>query len=433
MLKQVIFPILLCLCSLCACDDSDSNSAPAEPSPFPTEVGRRTVLIYCAAQNDLGATNRYGSSNWTKDSLELVAGKHFIDEKDRLLVFVDDAFYPRLYRFQANIHPQLVYQWGYEANSSNPATLYDVLTRVKEQFTAQEYGLTMWSHADGWIPSSNTNYATSPLSFGVDVGEGGNLSNNSSADGKLGAQMNISDMANAIKQSGLHFKYIFFDACLMQCVESGYDLREVTDYVVASPISIASNGAYYTHILERGLFSENPCDIAQTYYEDVSSEELQKEYDDFGIVISALKTSELDPLAKILREALQDVDFEAYPKLSGAHAYHVYSSYYYYRPHYFDMRSALRHLLPEQRFEEVDKALSRAIPFFAATQRYWVGPSYIYPAQYHHLDATECCGVSMFIPQQIYTQNASRSSYGDHNESYRLTSWAQAIGKGREE
>jgi hypothetical protein len=94
-------------------------------------VGRRTVLIYCAAQNNLGATNRYGSSNWTKDSLELVAGKHFIDEKDRLLVFVDDAFYPRLYRFQANIHPQLVYQWGYEANSSNPATLYDVLTRVK--------------------------------------------------------------------------------------------------------------------------------------------------------------------------------------------------------------------------------------------------------------------------------------------------------------
>lgn len=433
MLKQVIFPLLLCLCSLCACDDNNSDTLPAEPSPFPTEAGRRTVLIYCVAQNDLGALNSWGSSNWTKDSLELVAGKHFINERDRLLVYVDDAFNPRLYRIQANANPQLVYRWGYDANSSNPATLHDVLARVKERFPAQEYGLTMWSHADGWIPSSNTNYSMSPLSFGIDVGEGGNILKNSSADGKLGAQMNIPDMANAIKQSGLHFKYIFFDACLMQCIESGYELREVTDYVVASPISIASNGAYYTHMLERGLFSENPCDIAQTYYEDVSSDELQKEYDDFGIVISALKTSELNPLAQVLREALQDVDFKASPNLTGAHAYHVYSTYYWYRPHYYDMRSALRTLLPAQRFEEVDKALSKAVPFFAATQRYWVAPSYIYPAQYHHLDATECCGVSMFFPQQIYTQNASRCEYGDHNESYLLTSWAQAIGKGRGE
>lgn len=431
MLKQVIFPILLCLCSLCACDDSDSNSAPAGPSPFPTEVGRRTVLIYCAAQNSLGYTSYSGTNNWTKDSTELAAGKHFIAEDDRLLVFVDDAHHPRMYRFSADRAPQLVSQWGMDVNSSNPSILKDVLTRVKERFPADEYGLCMWSHADGWIPSSNTHYSMSPLSFGIDVGSDGSMRTDKTSDNQtLGAQMNIPDMANAIMQSGLHFKYIFFDACLMQCVESGYELREATDYIIASPISIASAGAYYTHLLERGLFANNPCDIAQTYYEDVTSEELQSDYDDFGIVISALKTSELPALAKVVGEELKNVDFAAYPNLEEAHAYNVYTSQYYYRPHYYDMRSALRHLLTADAFARVDNALSRALPFFAATQKYWVGPS---GYAYNHINALDCCGLSMFFPQKEYADNASRCIYGNHNETYRATAWARAIGKGREE
>ena len=427
-----IFPLLFLLLGILSCHDDKSETILPNP---PVETARRTVLIYCAAQNSLGVSGTYYKSAWTEDSLELAAGKHFISDDDRLLVFVDDAYHPRLYRFRADAAPELVWQWGYDANSANPATFKDVLLRVKERFPAEEYGLSMWSHADGWLPSSNTNYSKartlptlSPLSFGIDVGTNGNMHSDHTSNNKdLGAQMNITDMAVAIRESGLHFTYIFFDACLMQCIEVAYELRDVTDYLIASPISIAAAGAYYTHMLERGFFSANPTDIAKTYYEDVTSEELARVYDDFGIVISALKTKELDALAAAVRTALADIDFSAYPDLTDAHAYHVYSYNYYYRPHYYDMRSALRHLLTDAQFAPVEAALTRATAFYAATHKYWVGPR---DSDYHSLALSECCGVSMFFPQKAYADNASRCDFGNHNETYRSTSWAHAIGKG---
>ena len=428
-----IFPLLFLLLGILSCHDDKSETTLPNP---PVETARRTVLIYCAAQNSLGVSGTYYKSAWTEDSLELAAGKHFISDDDRLLVFVDDAYHPRLYRFRADATPELVWQWGYDANSANPATFKDVLLRVKERFPAEEYGLSMWSHADGWLPSSNTNYSKartlptlSPLSFGIDVGTNGNMHSDHTSNNKdLGAQMNITDMAVAIRESGLHFTYIFFDACLMQCIEVAYELRDVTDYIIASPISIAAAGAYYTHMLERGFFSANPTDIAKTYYEDVTSEELARVYDDFGIVISALKTKELDALAAAVRTALADIDFSAYPDLTDAHAYHVYSYNYYFRPHYYDMRSALRHLLTDAQFAPVEAALTRATAFYAATHKYWVGPR---DSDYHSLALSECCGVSMFFPQKEYADNASRCDFGNHNETYTQTAWAKAIGKGK--
>lgn len=425
--------LLLLLLLLLSCHNDKPEATLPE---LPTETARRTVLLYCAAQNSLGYSSRYYKSAWTEDSLELVAGKHFISDDDRLLVFVDDASHPRLYRFRADADPELVLQWGYDANSTSPTTFKEVLTRVKEHFPAQEYGLCMWSHADGWVPSSNTNYTRSalnaqptisPLSFGIDVGESGDMRTDMSGDGiTLGAQMNIADMAKAIQDSELHLTYIFFDACLMQCVEVAYELRNVTDYLIASPISIAAAGAYYTHQLEHGFFSVNPTDIAKTYYEDVTSNELAQAYDDFGIVISTIKTSEMDALAEAVRAALVDVDFTTYPDLTTAHAYHVYSYNYYYRPHYYDMRSALRHLLTDEQFAPVDEAITRATAFYAATHKYWVGPR---NNDYHNI-TSDCCGISMFFPQKEYATNASRCDFGNHNETYRSTSWAHAIGKG---
>ena len=156
---------------------------------------------------------------------------------------------------------------------------------------------------------------------------------------------------------------------------------------------------------------------------------MQYKDDDFGIVISVLKTSELPALAQVVGEGLKNVDFSAYPDLGSAHAYHVYTSLYYYRPHYYDMRSALHCLLTEEAFAKAEVALTRAIPFFAATHKYWVGPS---SNAYYNIDASDCCGVSMFVPQKIYADNASKCIFGNHNLSYTATAWAKAIGKGGE-
>ena len=108
----------------------------------------------------------------------------------------------------------------------------------------------MWSHADGWIPATNTEYARGrmrPFSFGIDTGTA-DMGNDA-----RGTQMDIDDMAAAIAAAGVRLRYIFFDACLMQNVEVAYALRNVTDYVVAAPMSIPAAGADYTHQLQAGL------------------------------------------------------------------------------------------------------------------------------------------------------------------------------------
>ena len=42
-------------------------------------------------------------------------------------------------------------------------------------------------------------------------------------------QIDITDFAEGIKMSGLHFDYILFDDCYMASIEAIYDLRYLND------------------------------------------------------------------------------------------------------------------------------------------------------------------------------------------------------------
>ena len=190
-------------------DDADENKDPEVPQD--TAKVRRTVLMYVSAQNSLG----YRDFN-EQDSIEIVNGRKFIKENDRLLVYMDDENDPRIYRYTASKStPEVVRTWDKDVNSSSPEILEEVLKWTKAQYPAEEYGMVMWSHSDGWLPSTNKDYgssSSSTLSFGIDVGENGNMMYDKDNNGKIGAQMDIEDMATAIHNSGIHFKYIFFDS-----------------------------------------------------------------------------------------------------------------------------------------------------------------------------------------------------------------------------
>ena len=419
-----IFQFALCALLLATCSDNDStHEPPAPPAPIPGEtpmpIAKRTVLIYCVAQNDLGI------SAWRNDSTEIANGASFVGEDDRLLVYVDDARLPRLYLFTAEADAQLVYQWADDRYSTNPEQLKSVVQRVAQYFPAEEYGLVCWSHSDGWLPSTNTDYSMSPMGFGIDVGANGSMSSNYDTHGKMGSQMNISAMAKAIEESGTHFRYIFFDSCLMQCIESCFDLRYATDYVVASPMPIPYDGAYYTHMIEDGLFADSVERIADTYFHDVST--MTTLYDDYGLVISTVKTDELDALAATIKGALASINWDAtYPDMKEVDCYYRYLYDYYYRPHYYDLQSSIKHLCSASDYEVVCQQLSKVVSNMKATPRFWVGPYY---NNYAYIDTDNCCGISMFVPQEAYARNAHLCIYGNHNETYKQTEWARAIGK----
>ncbi|MBR1593478.1 MAG: hypothetical protein IJ659_01720 [Alloprevotella sp.] len=391
---------------------------------LPRKEGRRTVLIYQCAQNSLGYYNYH-----RQDSLELMDGLRYLDKSDRLLVFTDDGKgAPRLYRYMAGKkEPQLLRTWDGPVDASDPAVLQEVLTWTREHFPAAEYGLVLWSHADGWLPSTNTDYAAvRPRSFGVDVGPGGSMASDRDANGRLGTQMDISAMAEAIAGSGLHAKYIFFDACMMQTLEVAYELRRVTDYIVASPIATPVSGAFYTHMLRSGLFSDDPADIARTFYADVVEDAaVAPRYGGYGLVVSCLKTEGMESLAEATRQVLPFASLMGHtsPDMSGVQSYYPYVSSYFYRPHAYDAQDAMRCLLPEAQYNAWCEALSRVVVYKAASSQVWVGPSSF---TYYTVDAAHTCGVSMFVPQARYADNAANCAFGDHNENFRHTAWYAA-------
>ncbi len=420
-LTYLLTAAAVCLFSSCHHDTAEQQ--------LPDYSSGRTVLVYMAAQNSLGS-GKYHQS----DSLEIMNGADYIPQNGRLLMFIDDNRLPRLYEVTKGAKaPRLVRQWSTDVCSTDPAVFRDVLTYVRTNFSAKDYGLVMWSHADGWLPTTDKRYpdyvsefSTTPVvsSFGIDTG-----SNKLSSD--KGTQMDVADMAAAVSASGVHPKFIFFDSCLMQNIEVAYELRNVTDYIVASPIATPGAGSYYTHNIQSGFFTDDPSDIARTYLSDVKSTELQNDYADFGIVVSCLRTDRLQALADALREALphsplaegQTIDLAE----QGVMNYQAYCYNYFYRPHNYDMRQTLRAILPEAYFAKVSEALDAAVVYHGATDNFWIGPGY-WSMQTVPVATDDYRGVSMFLPQATYTDHASSCAFGNLNDDFRSTSWYKAAG-----
>lgn len=115
-----------------------------------------------------------------------------------------------------------------------------MLVDVSRDFPAMHYGLVVGGHGMAWIPSSSdakrapyhSGYGACPLTRWF-----GGLTPDS--------QIEISSFAEGIRMAGLHMDYILFDDCFMSSVEVAYELREVTDYLVACPSEIMIVGFPY--------------------------------------------------------------------------------------------------------------------------------------------------------------------------------------------
>lgn len=411
----------LIIASFIGCSDDDPIT-PIEPDPNSgitplMKKGDRTVLIYMVAQNSLGSA-RYHRA----DSVEIMKGRQYLDDNDRLLLFIDDyTAPPRLYYIDKNSdQPERVRTWAKDSCSTSPAFFEDVLRWTRNYFPAEEYGLVLWSHANGWLPCTNTDYSTrrlSPKSFGIDDG-------NASRQDR-GAEMDIDSMAAAITAAGMHPKYIFFDACLMQTVEVDYALKDVTDYVIASPMQTSALGANYTSQLQNGFFADDPTQIVPTYYADVT--DASQEYGDFGIVLAAVRTDKMDALAAAFNRALYTTSLAGKysPNMDDVLNYQTYCYTYGWRPHAYDARQAIEQVFTDVTARaDVLAALDDCIVRKAATSSFYIGPG-IFNMQ--SVDTSDYAGISLFIPQDIYTTYAS-SRYGDHNLTFRNTRWYTAAG-----
>ena len=119
---------------------------------------------------------------------------------------------------------------------ADPAQFADFLAWTRDNYPADRYMLVLWDHGGG-VPNG----------YGLD-----DLHERSDGDTVL----SVSEIRDAIDQSGIRFDLIGFDACLMQDIEIAAALEPYADYYLASEETEGGYGWYYTTAF--GLLAENP-------------------------------------------------------------------------------------------------------------------------------------------------------------------------------
>ncbi len=389
--KRIIMMVMACL-TMIGCKQTDLP----EPAPQPDKA-RKTVIVYMCAENSL---DKYKEP----DIAEITQVAHDIPKDCNFVIYVDDAGSPYL---QVVTAPNPEHKESMtERNSADPKEFGAILKDITTRFPANTYSLVMWSHASGWVPADIT---PQRRSFGID-----NERNSSQSD--FGSKMDIWDMREEMQKLGLHFDFILFDACFMQSIESTYELRNVADYIIASPAEIPGNGAPY-HKIMAGLTGDDEKaveDIVNNYFAHYSS--MDGTIDGMtGLIISAIKTSELDNLLNLTRQLLPEY-YDIAPSLSteGVQQYGVFKSSFYNE--YFDMGSLMNRLLSGPDYEKWMNQLRRTAVYHKFTNRWSTCYRSLYP---EIIDAEHLSLCSFFVPNTKYDQDTN------YNEAIKLTQWYQ--------
>lgn len=106
---------------------------------------------------------------------------------------------------------------------TNPDTLSWYIQWCAERFPASRYELILWDHGGGSV--SGYGYDEKFASSG---------------------SMNLAGLDRALKDAGVRFDFIGFDACLMATAETALTMAQYADYLIASEETEPGVGWYYT-------------------------------------------------------------------------------------------------------------------------------------------------------------------------------------------
>ena len=367
----------------------------------------RSVLVYISAQNTL-------AGNVDNDIIEMLYGASNMDDNDRLVLFLDDNNYSRFYeitrktvgRSLSNLTP--VYQYENNLNSATPEDFDRVLNYFFQNYKAETYGLVMWSHGSGWINASGINSSSPRRSFAVNTDQG------------TTTRMNITDMGVVMRKYP-QFEYILFDACFMQTVEVAYELRATAKYLIASPAEIPGRGAPYDLLLPV-MFRKTSADNLAQGIVNTYGNYYNGGYYTGGVVLSALKTDELDGFVDVMA-----VMFDKYSFLDSANTkYADCLNYYDYAwnqlvavafiaPDAYDIKGIMQRCVTDPSdYAKWEAAFNKLVPYNNLGQQWYTA----YVHAYVPVDAEQCGGVSMFIPLDKY-----KNDY--YFDFYKETQWGK--------
>lgn len=368
------------------------------------EVANRTLLVYMIASNTLNGYDR----NDIKE-MQQICHDGVLDG-NRLLI------YHQTYEKQATLKEIMPYTdqidtlkvYDSSVSSLSSVRMDEVIADMKNMAKANDYGLVLWSHANGWIvvsdansgessiKSSNNQSLVSTLAFGEDKSQGTTY------------YMNTSVLGNTLRGKGLSF--IFFDCCYMGSVEVFYDMRGTAPLVGASAAEIIAEGMPY-HLTLPYFFRQGEADFIGAVNADFQYVDAKTDLNRTG-TFSIVDMTKMDELAEACR------DFYSFHPVT--HESFEPQRFMYERTCYhYDLAHLIENYnLPEGADEETlasfEKARGRALNAIEAAVVYKANTPYIWPNDpIGQVKLDHHCGLSTYFLRS--EADALSRNYSDTN------------------
>lgn len=231
-LLKLAFISLLMLC-FSACQEEDPIMPP-EP-----QTAEKTIFVFMPYSNNLYS---FLHANINDMKAAIVRNKGL--DNTRLIVFIaKDKKQSALIdiRYKKGVCTQDTLE-----KYSSPTYLttngrVELFNKVKKYAPANRYAMIVGCHGMGWIPSSMVFNRNTLRYFGGLEKE---------------YKIDIDDFATSIKAAGMKMQFIMFDDCFMSSMEVAYDLKEVTDYIIASTSEVMAYGMPYQSIYQHLMSAE---------------------------------------------------------------------------------------------------------------------------------------------------------------------------------
>ncbi len=327
------------------------------------------VVLYMAANNNLDS---YARENIAAMDNGYLPGK---DDNTVLLLFKhlqgEDPVLVRIIRNGTSGSEQKIIK-EYSGNSScDPDVLKDVLNTAADEFPSDSYGLILWSHSTGWLPPGYYDthpeslinyidpYAGIVKSFGYDEGE----------------EMELTDIADAIP---FKLNFMIFDACFNGGIETVYEFKDKSDYIVASPTEILATGFPYDKIMDPLLKYSNLNEVCELFYQYYA---FDSGYDSGTISLYNTKyAGELAEAARqifsIYRSNIANID------LSSVQPYFRMGKHWFY-----DLNDMMNAIAPEGDLSAFRSALAKVVI------GKWYTPSFL------DINILRYSGISTYLPK----------------------------------
>ena len=230
-----------------------------------------------------------------------------------------------------------------------------MLSMVSGHAPARHYSMIAGGHGMAWLPAgyspvqqaAGSWFDEMPLTrwFG---------------DFTTGYQINISTLANGIRNAGIHLDYILFDDCYMSSVEVAYTIRDVTDYLIGCPSEIMIFGFPYYYCARYLVGNPNYATLCETFKKFYTEYEMP-----YGTV-AVTDCHEVSKLAEIVRQINNTCTSTNYDKND------IQSMDGFDPPMFLDLGDTYEHLCADSAMlNSFRQQMAKTVPYKACTDSYY--------------------------------------------------------------